>query len=145
MTDLERARSEAIAHHKAGVKGSLLVEYRCRVRKCLLLRVWETPNGPEFFARDRQSDGIYSLLNSYDLIDDPGRRVPPGGVGPPARGVGPGQVFAGRLDDHPETKWVPLWCDHVRESALISAIRRDIKGRTPGRPKTVLVPIDTPN
>jgi hypothetical protein len=144
MTDLERARSEAIAHHKAGVKGSLLVEYRCRARKCILLRVWETPNGPEFFARDRQSDAIYSMLNSHDLIDDPGRQMSPGGM-TPARGVGPGQVHAGRLDDHTETKWVPLWCDHVRESALISAIRRDIAGGAPGRPKTVLVPIDTPN
>ena len=47
---LEQVWREAVAHHEIGIPGALLTEYRCKRRGCLLLRVWQTPKGPEFFA-----------------------------------------------------------------------------------------------
>jgi hypothetical protein len=128
MTDpLESAnntRREVIAHHEAGVRGVLLVEYRCRAKGCLLLRVWQTPNGPEFLASG------YRLSNRYTLAGREGETWD----------------WGGRLDDYPATLWVPLMCNHVTERTCVSEIRRDLAGRTPGNPTRILWPPgDTPS
>ncbi len=60
MTDRESIRRDVIAHYEAGVKGSLLAEYRCK-RGCLLLHVWQSPNGPEFFAPGGRVSDHYAL------------------------------------------------------------------------------------
>jgi hypothetical protein len=123
MTDplkrVEVIRHEVIAHHDAGVKGSLLAEYRCRAKGCVLLQVWQTSNGPEFLA--------------------PGNRLSPQNM---PRSAGPWD-WAGRLDDYPETLWMPLWCDHVKDHTYASEVRRDCADRTPGRPRRVSWPRDT--
>lgn len=135
LTDLETRRREAITHHKAGVKRAALIEYRCRLRKkCLLLRVWQTPSGLEFYAPCRHTSGLY--LSFQSLIDVRGD----------SRRFGIPDVWAGRLDDHLPDQWVPLVCDHHRGGTLVSDIRQNIAGRTPGDPLVVLVPgADTPN
>jgi hypothetical protein len=48
-----------------GVKSSLLVEYRCRAKGCLLLRVWQTPDGLQFTAPAHQSVENYSGFARY--------------------------------------------------------------------------------
>lgn len=137
MSDLDRSRSDAIAHHRAGVKGALLVEYRCRVKKCLLLQVWQTPTGPEFFARcqRRAGDGLWLMVASGERIDFSSRD---------SAAVGIPKIWAGRLDDHPPTRWVPVMCNHHRGGVEVSAIRRDISDGIPGSPGTMLLPLDTP-
>lgn len=66
LPDLERARREAIAHHNAGVKRATLVEYRCRLRKkCLLLRVWQTPSGPQFYAQTKHAEAFQKMTHGY--------------------------------------------------------------------------------
>ncbi|WP_041180491.1 hypothetical protein [Mycobacterium canetti] len=65
LPSLERIRRETIAHHDAGVKRAALAEYRCRTRKCLLLRVWQTPNGPEFYGRTKHAKAFHTLMHGY--------------------------------------------------------------------------------
>lgn len=136
MTDLDRARADAIAHHAVGVNGARLVEYRCRHRKrCLLLRVWQTPSGPEFVAHCRHTDGFYLLVNSADRIEFSSR--PPAEVGVP-------HIWAGRIEDHKPSQWVPLSCNHYRGSVPISDVMQHVANGTPGDPIVVLRPDDTP-
>ena len=95
-----------------GVKSSLLVEYRCRAKGCLLLRVWQTPHGPEFVAPGRQLSSRYALARTMVRINITG-----------------GEMFrnwAGRLDDWPELPLL-LMCEHVIETARAYDIRRDLE------------------
>jgi hypothetical protein len=137
MTDpqewMNNAVRDVIAHYEAGVKGALLLEYRCRANGCLLLHVWQTPNGPEFFAPDHRLSDRYTLARHFERLAL-------------TEMEGEGGVWAGRLDDYypyPWARWVPLTCTHVRVSTFMSTIREDLADR-PGRPIPILWPRDTP-
>jgi hypothetical protein len=105
------------------VKSSLLLEYRCRARGCVLLRVWQTPNGPEFITPRRHLSSKWA---------------PPLDISPVLRGI-----RAGRLDDWPEASWPRITCGHVVGIVSVHHIRRDLQGATPGRPVKVPWPLDT--
>lgn len=65
-------------------RDSLLAEYRCRAKGCLLLRVWQTPNGPEFVAPAHRLSDRYTLARHLErsaLADIAGSASAP----PPAR------------------------------------------------------------
>jgi integrase len=51
-----------------GVKSSLLVEYRCRAKGCLLLLVWQTPDGPEFVAPGHRLSDRYTWIRHLELF-----------------------------------------------------------------------------
>jgi hypothetical protein len=108
---------------------SLLLEYRCRARGCLLLKVWQTPNGPEFAAPGRRLSDRYTFA----------RRLEQAAIGELV-GAQDG-MWAGRLDDCPVLMWIPLACDHVTVTIWISAIREHLVGRTPGQPARILWPL----
>jgi hypothetical protein len=132
MTDpREDSVREVLAHYEAGVKGALLVEYRCRQRRCPLLHVWQTPNGPEFFAPGCRVSDRWASAPQLDWLaldrtpDRTGDR-------------------AGRLNDPVITShWLLLMCQHVMELIWVRDIRRDFASRTPGRPALVVLPRDT--
>ncbi|RFZ48233.1 hypothetical protein [Mycobacterium marinum] len=129
LSGLDRSRYEAMAHHKAGVRGALLAQYRCS-EGCLLMDVWQTPLGAEFFASVRRTDGFYMMIESAGRIGFSSRSPKEVGI--------PNDYWAGRLDDHQPHQWVPLICKHTRGGAGVSTIRRDITGRTPGKPARIL-------
>jgi hypothetical protein len=124
--------SEVIAHYEAGVKHSLLLEYRCREKGCLLLHVWQSPNGPEFLAPGHRLSGRYRFARELEQMAF-------------AEMAGQGGGWIGRLDDYPIpwAQWVPLTCGHVELTALMSEIRGDLAVH-PGRPRPILWPRNTP-
>jgi hypothetical protein len=107
------------------VKDSLLVEYRCRAKGCVLLRVWQTPPGPQFIAPGHR------LSDRWTRIRHLAKRLSVGGTEWPDDG--------GRLHDE---QGLVLVCNHVTDYVLTYKIRRDIDGATPGRPMRVLWPPD---
>jgi hypothetical protein len=97
------------------VNSALLLEYRCRAKGCLLLRVWQTPKGPEYLAPGHRLSRLYRINETEDWV--------------------------GRLDDYPEVlPWLPLACDHVRGLLRVFDIRKEAAGATPGSPLRVLWP-----
>jgi len=107
------------------MNGCLLLEYRCRAKGCLLLRVWQTPEGPAWQAPGRALSNRGALARDLEQT---------------ALGVGE----TGRLDDCPPLLWLPLICRHVNESAWLFDIRADLADATPGRPVRALWPRDIP-
>lgn len=129
----EQAWREAVAHYKAGVKDSLLAEYRCRKKGCLLLHVWQSPNGPEFFAPAAEISDQYTTAGQLDW--------------PAFNRFGPDKTGdrAGRLDDPVIARqWLWLMCDHLVGPIWTSDLRRDVEGRAPGKPVRINLPRDTP-
>jgi hypothetical protein len=132
VTDWEDIGRDVFAHYAAGVKGALLAEYRCRKRGCLLLHVWQTPMGPEFFAPGGRVSDRYELAHQFDwpglgrqVSDKSGDR-------------------AHRLNDPViAQKWLWLLCDHVKEAVWVRDIRRELTSQ-PGKPTKILLPRDTP-
>lgn len=120
-------------HHRAGIRSSRVAEYRCRQKGCVLLEVWPGPNGPEFYAPVRHTDGLHLMVNSGGRIGFSSR--PPEEVGIPA------DCWAGRLSDHQPSDWVPVVCDHLRGGVVVGDILRAIAGREPGRYVRVLWPV----
>lgn len=126
--------SDAIEHYRAGVKGALLAEYRCRTKGCLLLHMWQAPNGIEFFAPAARVSEQYTSAGQLhwlgfnrDVDDKTGDR-------------------AGRIDDVAELQaggWLWLLCDHVKEAVWVRDIRRDIASAEPGKPTRVFLPRPT--
>ncbi|BBY52948.1 hypothetical protein MKOR_01990 [Mycolicibacillus koreensis] len=122
---------EAVGHYRAGVKGALLAEYRCRSKGCLLMHVWQAPRGLEFFA--------------------PSSRVPDRGVTagqwhwlgynrPDKRHTGD---RAGGLEDLADMHaggWLWMLCEHVRQHEWVDDIRRDCAKGAPGDPAKVFLP-----
>lgn len=128
---LEQEWQEAVAHYEAGAKG---LEYRCSRKGCLLLKVWQTPNGPEFFAPSRGLPDWYATAGqlhwpSFDR-DESGDKTGP---------------RAGRLSN-PIFDGLFLWlfCDHLRGVLWTRDIQRDLKGRIPGKRARINLPRDTP-
>jgi hypothetical protein len=105
----------------------LLVEYRCR-HGCLLLHVWQSPMGPTYCQPRPPLSDPYTL----------GRLLEQAAQGDIAD-------RAGLLDDCQPSMWIRLMCNHVAEMAWVSDIRRDLAGRTPGKPAPILWPKDTPS
>lgn len=129
---LQSSWNEAVAHHQAGVKDVLLVEYRCRKKGCLLLHVWQAPKGLEFFApAARVSDQFVSAGQwhwlGYNREDEKktGDR-------------------AGRLDEVAARLqsggWLWLMCEHVKESMWVRDIRQDAASGQLGQPTTGFFP-----
>lgn len=111
---------------------ALLLEYRCRAKGCLLLRVWQTPGGPQFLVSGHRLSDRYTLarhLERLALAAGHSSETP----------ETPGD-WIGQLDEQPALLWLPLMCGHVRETAWIFAIRKDVAGAAPGRPKRILWP-----
>jgi hypothetical protein len=131
---LEQEWREAVARHQVGVKNVMLAEYRCRKKGCLMLRIWQTPNGPEFFAPPAGLPDWYATAGqlhwpNFDQND-------PGGKTGPRAGLLSNPTFDGL--------WLWLLCDHLRGVLWTSDIRRDFEGRTPGKPVRINLPRDTP-
>jgi len=132
-SDREQAWHDATAHYELGVKGSMLAEYRCREKNCLLLHVWQTPSGPEFFAPAARVSGRFTNAGQFDW--------------PTFNRIGPNKTGdkAGSLDDPLIARqWLWLLCDHFKEAVWTRDIRQDFEGRKPGNPVKVLLPRDTP-
>ncbi|MDQ1306119.1 MAG: hypothetical protein QG671_1951 [Actinomycetota bacterium] len=132
MFDREQAWRDAMRHHAVGMdelKKSLLAEYRCRKGGCLLLRVWNSPNGPEFYAPAARVSDRFATAGQLDWPAF--NRHSPERTGD----------RAGRLDDPViATQWLWLVCDHLKEAVWTSELRADIKGRRPGDPTRVRLP-----
>jgi hypothetical protein len=142
LPDLERVRRDAITHHEALLAADMmnkvaLAEYRCQMG-CSLLRVWQTPSGPEFYAQTKHAEPLHTLTGGY--IDVRGKDRNRAGL--PLFGIP--DVWAGLLSDHPSEGWVPLICDHHQGAIQIVDIQQDLTGRKPGKPVRVLWPKDTP-
>jgi hypothetical protein len=141
---LERLRREAIRHHEqlratGLMKRVELAEYRCR-KGCLLLRVWQTPNGPEFYADTKHAVAFHTMAHGYIDVRGEGRNH---ASGPPRFGIP--DIWAGRLDGHPAEGWLPLTCDHYHGAAQVRAVLLVIGSRTPGDPARIRIdaPTDT--
>lgn len=120
---------EVIAHYKAGIKASLLAEYRCRTSGCLLLHVWQAPKGLEFFVPKRRLSEGYAFARDVEakFLD----------------AVFP--LEAGRLSPGTLTR-LQLMCDHTSDSVFDFEIWRDVVNQVPGRPVRVIWPrADTPS
>jgi hypothetical protein len=134
-TDTPRGTTGNTILEERTVTAALLLEYRCRARGCLLLKVWQTPNGPEFFAPGRGLSRRYAWVRraELDILDD--------GDGRQQHGEDGGD-HVGRLDDlHPWLSSIPLACGHVHLTAWTWNIREDIAGRKPGQPARILWPL----
>lgn len=127
----EDSWAEAVAHYQAGVKDSLLAEYRCRAKGCLLLRIWQSPNGPEFFAPSARVSDQNTSAGQWHWLGF--NRTDPNKTGD----------RAGHLDSLASLQrggWLWLLCDHVKEAVWVRDIRQDIAGQTPGKPTRVVLP-----
>ena len=132
MTDWEDIHNEVLTHYAAGVKTALLAEYRCRARGCLLLHVWQTPMGPEFFAPGGRVSDRYEAAQQFDW---PGR----GREASDKSGT-----RAHRLNDPViGPKWLWLLCDHVKQHVFVRDIRQELASQ-PGKPTRIFLPQDTP-
>lgn len=134
----EGSWSDAIAHHQAGVKDVLVAEYRCRTKGCLLLHVWQSPNGLEFYAPAARVSNRYTSASQWHWLGL--NRSKDNKTGD----------RAGRLDDLARLQaggWLWLLCEHVKESLWVRDIRRVTADVQPGRPVQVFLPLaagDTP-
>lgn len=108
---------------------ALLAEYRCRARGCLLLRVWQSPDGPQWSKPRRRLSPLYALLRDFHDAGVLGAAMPASG---------------GRLDDCAGHVTIPVGCAHTRDRLRVADIRRDIDKRTPGRPARIPMGADTP-
>lgn len=131
----ESSWAEALAHHRAGVKGALLVEYRCRTKGCLLLHVWQTPKGLEFFAPAARISDRFTSAGQWHWL------------GFNRDGEKKTGDRAGSLDEVSASLqaggWLWLLCEHVKESMWVSDIRRDAANRDPGHPAEIFLPRTT--
>ncbi|HRD10507.1 MAG TPA: hypothetical protein PLI79_01465 [Mycobacterium sp.] len=129
---LEDSWAEAVAHHRAGVKDVLLAEYRCRKRGCLLLHVWQSPNGLEFFAPASSVSGRFTSAGQWHWLGMNRSRDNKTGD------------RAGRIDDLAEMLqaggWLWLLCEHVKVALWVKDIRADAAGGKPGEPVKVFLP-----
>jgi hypothetical protein len=116
------------------VSGSLLVVYRCRPKGCLLLRVSQTPDGPQFYAPAHRLSDRYTRIRDLETEVMSGRNYIEI-LGPPRAPI------RGRLDES-APPGLQLMCNHVNEWASTTNIRRDIDRATPGRATRVLWPRD---
>ena len=106
------------------MSGSLLVEYRCRTKGCLLLRVSQTPDGLEYYAPGHRLSDRYTRIRDLETEIMSGREYIEI-LRPPRAPV------RGRLDES-APPGLQLMCNHVNEWALTTDIRRDIDGATTG-------------
>ena len=131
----ESSWAEALAHHRAGVKGALLVEYRCCTKGCLLLHVWQTPKGLEFFAPAARISDQFITAGQWHWL------------GFNREGEKKTGDRAGSLDEVSAGLqaggWLWLLCEHVKESMWVSDIRRDAANRHPGQPAAIFLPRTT--
>jgi hypothetical protein len=111
-----------------GANAALLAEYRCRTKGCLLLRVWQTPTGPEWSKPKRRLSGLYAMLRDFHDAGVAGVAMP---------------ASAGQLDGCAAHTTVPVACEHVRDRLRIGDIRQAITGRTPDRPARIALSADT--
>lgn len=127
----EDSWTEAVNHYRAGVRDSMLAEYRCKAKGCLLLRVWNSPNGEEFFApAARVSDRFVSAGQLHWLGFNRSDSNKTGDR-------------AGRLSDVAALDlggWLWLLCAHVKEPLWLSDFRRDCAHAEPGKPARAFVP-----
>lgn len=92
-------------------RATLLVEYRCRAKGCLLLAVWQTPNGPEWSTpRPSSFDEWGRITGRYTE----------------------GLEATGRLADLPWS--VLLKCQHTYDEVFGDVVRAEAASRTPGKP-----------
>ena len=114
------------------MKGCLLLEYRC-AQGCLLLRVWQTPNGRELVAPAHRR-GRHELVRFLEraiarYFWDGTLREDDGGA------------LVGRLDERWWVgMWLPLTCKHRRVETSMFAIAEDLAGATPGQPRRIMWP-----
>ena len=130
---------EAMSHYYAGekpgdsVKDSLLAEYRCRRNGCLLLHVWSSPNGPEFYAPSARVSKRFQSAGQLHWLSF--NRSRPQKTG----------ESAGRINDPVISRqWLWLLCPHVKGPLWTVDLRQDIEGVEPGRPVRINLPRDTP-
>lgn len=131
MTSREQSWRDAVAHYKAGVKGALLAEYRCRTKGCLLLHVWQSPNGLEFFAPAARVSDQYTSAGQWHWL------------GMNRRADNKTGDRAGRIDDLARLQaggWLWLLCEHAKEVLWTREIRADTAAARPGRAVKVIVP-----
>ena len=127
----EAAWHEAVAHHRAGVRDSLLAEYRCRTKGCMLLHVWQAPAGIEFYAPAARVSDQYTSAGQWHWL----------GLNRAAANKTGDR--AGRLDDLATLQaggWLWLLCEHVKESLWVRDIRRDTDDCIPGQPAKIFMP-----
>lgn len=127
----EEAWREAMRHHAAGVVDCLLVEYRCRTKGCLLLRVWQAPRGIEFYAPSVRVSNQKVMAKQWHWL---------GFNRANERQTGD---RAGRLDDLAKLQYGGfLWllCHHVTQAEWVADIRRDCSGRAPGDAANIFLP-----
>jgi hypothetical protein len=130
----ESSWAEAVAHHRAGVKDVLLVEYRCRTKGCLLLHVWQAPKGLEFFAPAARVSDRFTSAGQWHWL------------GFNRDGQKKTGDRAGSLDEVARLQaggWLWLLCEHVNKSMWVHDIRRDAAGRDPGQPAEIFIPRPT--
>ncbi|WP_370499772.1 hypothetical protein NWT09_22170 [Mycolicibacterium sp. jd] len=127
----EDSWQEAVAHYRAGVKDSMLAEYRCRVKGCLLLRVWNSPNGPEFFAPAARVSDQYTSAGQWHWLGF--NRADTNKTGDRAGRVA--ELASLQLGG-----WLWLLCEHVKESVRTREILHDFAGVEPGNPARVFIP-----
>lgn len=124
MSDEESITEQVITHYKAGVKASLLAEYRCNTAGCLLIHVWQAPGGIEFFAPERRLSDGYDYARAIEAKFDSNYQR------------------AGRLEFGVFVK-IQVLCTHTSDLAFSFELWRDIADRTPGKPVRILLPRDT--
>ncbi|GFG66889.1 hypothetical protein MKUB_43790 [Mycobacterium kubicae] len=121
-------------------RGAVLLEYRCRAKGCLLLQIWQTPDGPKFRAPANRVSGRYGLARNVERSALTGEWAEmPGWEGPGA----PAETsdWVGWLADYPpEFAWLRLVCTHVDETAWVRDLHADLAGASPGRPVRILRP-----
>jgi len=126
------AEHDALAKAKT-LKNVLLLEYRCtnRPESCLLLHVWQTPDGRMFYLPRHQLSTSKNTAETAELAR--AHRTEDGDRKWPARG--------GNFDDLLDfTRADPdvgllLNCRHLRRAIPAAQIDTDCKEATPGRPK----------
>jgi hypothetical protein len=133
--DREQAWRDAIRHYRAGMKGSMLAYYRCRAKGCLLLAIWQTPKGLEFFAPAARISDRFTSAGQWHWL------------GFNREGEKKTGDRAGSLDEVSASLqaggWLWLLCEHVKESMWVSDIRRDAANRRPGQPAEIFLPQTT--
>lgn len=123
---------EAVRHYKSGVADSMLAEYRCSAKGCLLLRVWNSPNGEEFYAPAARVSGRYSTAGQFNWLGF--NRTDANKTGDRAGRVADIDI-PGNLGG-----WIWLLCEHVKEPLRLNEFRRDSASAAPGAPVKVFIP-----
>jgi hypothetical protein len=125
------------AMNAAARRQVLLCEYRCRVKGCLLLHVWQSPHGRYWYTPPY----VLSAQVTHDETAESARvKRTCDGYRRWLSRAGSFDELVDFFDGVPAAGGISVTCDHVRHTLTIGRLAADVGGATPGSPAKGFVP-----